>query len=294
MRMLVPYAPGGAVDSLARLLSQKMSESFHQTIVVENAPGAAGVLAVNALMRSPSDGHTLLLADSQFIIAPMLLKTPPYDPVKDLAPVGLAGTVPLFFLVKNDKPWKNLQQMIDYAKANPGKPLTYGTAGVGSVHHLSMEAFKAASNLNLVHVPYKGSGQSVQGILAGDIDILVASPTSVQAHIEAGTLRQLAVTSGTRSPFAPNVPSIAETYGGYDYSTGIGLLAPAATPLALRERISAALNAVLKLPDVSQRLTKVNQIIISGAGPTEYAEIIKTDSARFATAVKQAGISVDN
>jgi tripartite-type tricarboxylate transporter receptor subunit TctC len=290
VRIVVPYAPGGAVDSLGRQLGQKLGEKFGQSFVVENQPGAAGVVGVSAILRAPADGYTVLLADSQFMIAPQMLKDRPYDPVTSLAPINLVGVVPLFFVVKSDKPWTNLQQLMEHAKANPSVPLTYGTAGVGSVHHLSMEAFKAASKLDLLHVPYKGSGESVHGLLAGDVDVLVASPTAVQAHLQAGTVRQLAATSGQRSPFAPDVPSIAEFFDGYDYSTGIGLLAPAGTPEPIREKLSAALNEVVKLPDVAERLAKVNQIIVNGAGPTEYAEIIKVDTKRFEQAAELAGI----
>ncbi|MGB6103839.1 MAG: tripartite tricarboxylate transporter substrate binding protein [Pusillimonas sp.] len=294
VRIVVPYAPGGAVDSLGRLLGQKLGEKFGQSFVVENQPGAAGVVGVSATLRAPADGYTLLLADSQFMIAPQLLKSAPYDPVTSLAPINLVGVVPLFFVVKSDRPWKSLQELMDYAKAHPDAPLTYGTAGVGSVHHLSMEAFKEASKLDFLHVPYKGSGESVHGLLAGDVDILVASPTAVQAHLQAGTVRQLVATSGQRSPFAPDVPSIAEFFEGYDYSTGIGLLAPAGTPMPIREKLSAALNEIVKLPDVSERLAKVNQIIVNGAGPEAYAEIIKVDSRRFEDAATLAGVKNSN
>lgn len=294
VKVVVAYAPGGAVDNMGRLLAQKLSEKLKHSFVVENMPGAAGVVAVSATMRAPADGYTLLLTDSQFMIAPALLKTPPYDPLKSLTPVSLVGTVPFFFVVKGDKPWKSLNELLAHAKAHPDKPLTYGTAGIGSVHHLSMEAFKAVSGTNFIHVPYKGSGESVQALLSGNVDILVASPTTVQAHQQNGTVRYLAVTSGKRVSYAPDVPSVGEAFPGYDYVTGVGLLAPPGTPEPIREKIATSLREVMKQPEVEERLTKVNRVNIEASSPQEYARIITDDAKRFVHAVSLANIEKSN
>lgn len=293
-RLIVPYAPGGATDNIARQLAQKLSEKFNQQFIVENHAGAAGVVGSMALVRAQPDGYTLMLADSQFMIAPQLLKSPPYDPVKSIAPVTQMGVIPLFFVVKSDKPWKSIDELVAYAKANPSKQLTYGTAGIGSVHHLSMEMFNSAADMNLVHVPYKGTGESVQGMMSGDIDVLVASPTAVQAHVKAGTVRQLAITSGERSKNAPDVPSLGESYPGYDYATGMAVLAPAGTPEDVRQVLADAINEVIKQPDMVERLEKMNGMILTGIGPQEFAEIVKNDTARWVEAVKLAGINQTN
>jgi tripartite-type tricarboxylate transporter receptor subunit TctC len=290
VRLILPYAPGGGVDSLGRLLAQKLSEEYKQTFVIENRAGAAGVTAVELVMRSPADGYTLLLTDSQFMIAPVMFAKPPYDAIKDLTPVSLIATVPLFFAVKSDQPIHNLQELLAQAKANPGK-FNYGTAGIGSVHHLAMESFKAVSGMSIVHVPYKGSGESVAGFLSGDINVLVASPPAIYPHMVAGTVRLIAATSQQRSPYAPTVPAIAETYSGYNYPTDIGLLAPTGTPLPIRQKLAASIAAILKQPDVIQRLSTVNQAIPVGSTPESYQATIAKGVDGFSKAAKLAGIS---
>jgi len=292
VRIVVAYAAGGGADALARAMAGNLSQSLGQQFVVENKPGAGGISAAETVAKSPADGYTVLLTDTQYVISPSLFSKLPYDPTKDLTGVSLMTRVPLYLAVKSTAPFQTLQDFVKDAKAHPGK-YNYGSAGIGSLHHIAMESFKASTGLDVVHVPYKGSGQSVVGFLGGETTVLVASLPSILPHIKAGNVKLLAVSSLQRSPQAPEVPPMADIVPGYDFSTEIGLLAPTATPPAVVKKLSDAVATALKDPALLDRVSNVMGASAVGSTPAEYATNLTTNIARYAEAVKVSGAKVE-
>ncbi len=294
IRMVVPYAAGGLPDTMTRIASQRMIESLGQQIVVDNRPGAGGISACELVAKSSPDGYTLLIADvAQTAINPALYAKLPYDSVRDFAPVSLMGTSAQFLVAHVSVPANTLKELIALAKGKPGQ-LRYGSGGTGSVHHLSMEALKNPLGLDIVHVPYKGTGQAVPALLSGEVSLLFAALPSIAPHIKAGRVKLLAVNTIKRSAQAPDVPTIAEITGikDYDYPPGIGVLAPAKTPKAIVSRLSAAIAKAVQHPDIAQRYTTLG---IDGVGntPEQYVAQIRLDIAKYAKAVKASGVKVE-
>ncbi len=292
VRLLVPYAAGGTPDVFARLFGQRLSETFGQQFVVENRPGAGGISATDAVAKAPADGYTLLVADiPQLAINPYLFSKLPYDPVKDFAPVSVIATIPNFLVVQPSLQVNSLPEFIALAKAKPGQ-FNYGSPGIGSLGHIAMESFKAALGLDIVHVPYKGSGQSVPAFLSGDLTMLFTALAAVTSHIKAGKAKPLAVTSPTRSLQFPDVPTVSEFIPGYSFVGEIGVLAPAGTSAAIVSRLSTEIAKGLKHPDVVQRLTALDAVPV-GNTPEAYTENIRQNLQRFAKAVKISGAKVE-
>ena len=292
VRMLVPYAAGGAPDVFARLVGQRLALTLGQQFVVENRPGAGGISASEAVAKAPADGHVLLVADiPQLAINPYLFSKLPYDPVKDFAPVSLLATIPNFLVIQPSEPVKSLPEFVALAKSRPGQ-LNYGSAGIGSLGHIAMESFKAALGLDIVHVPYKGSGQSVPAFLSGDVTMLITTLAAVAPHIKSGKSKPLAVTSIQRSPLAPEVPTVSEVIPGYSFAGEIGVLAPAGTPPAIVSRLSGEIAKALKHPEVAQRLAALDAVAV-GNTPEAYAENIRRNLERFAKAVKISGAKAE-
>src|ERR1700741_952784 len=266
IKIVVPYAAGGLPDTMTRAVTPKLGESLGQPVVVENMGGAGGISGGPEVARSPADGYTLLVADvGQIAINPHLFAKLPYDPMKDLAPVSLIGTSPLYLVAHPSVPASTLQELVADAKAHPGK-LNYGSPGIGSIHHRATEALKAGFGIDIVHVPYKGTGQSVPALLGGQVALLYSALPSIDGHLKDGKVKILAISSAQRSPQTPEVPTVAESgIPGYDYVAEIGMLAPAGTPRVIIQRLAGEMAKVVKQPDVVQRFT---QLGIDAVGST--------------------------
>ncbi len=292
VKILVGYVPGGGPDMVARALGQKLSEILGQPFVVENRPGAGGSTVTAQVAKMAPDGYNLVLGETgQLVIAPYIYKNLPYDTLKDLTPVALVTTEPLLLVSSPKSPFKKMDDLMREAKPNPGK-FNYGSSGVGTIHHISMEAFKADAGLDITHVPYKGSGQSVPGILAGDVPLLVTSFAAAGAHIRAGTLNLVAVTAPGRLPGFPAVPTIGETIKGYDFASEMGVLAPAGLPPAVLNKLSAAIKQASESPDFIAKF-KETATAITYKSPAEYTENLRANLRKFDRAVKSAKIAAE-
>ena len=293
IRMIVPYAPGGLPDTIARLVGAKLSDSLGQQIVVENLPGAGGINGVNEVVKSQPDGYTLLIADvGQVAINPHLFSKLPYQPLKDLAPVSLIGTSPLYLVAHPSVPVNSLQELVALAKKEPGK-LNYGSSGIGSIHHLATEALKAGFGIDLVHVPYKGTGQSVPALLGGQVALLYSALPSIAGHLKDGKVKMLAISSAKRSPATPDVPTVAELgIPGYDFVAEIGMLAPTGTPREVVSRLAGDMAKAVKMPDVVQRMGQLG-IDPVGSTPEAYGQINKAANDKYAAVVKATGAKID-
>jgi tripartite-type tricarboxylate transporter receptor subunit TctC len=281
---------GGLPDTVARLVSQKLSEMWGQPVINENRQSSAGtLLAAEALAKSAPDGYTLLVSDAQtLLIHPVIYEKLPYSP-KDLMPVALAAQAPLFLAVQRSLPVNNLQDLIALAKAQPGK-LNYGSSGIGSTHQLSMEYIKLELGLDIVHVPYKGTSQSVPALLGGQVQMVFSAYPSLATHARAGTVKLIAANSLRRASFAPDVPTVAElAIPGYDFSPPIGFIAPAGIPKDIAYKIAADVARAVKQPDVSGKMIALG-IEPIGGNPEEYAARLRADGERYVKVLKAAGI----
>ncbi len=293
VKMLVPYAPGGLPDIMARIVAQRLSESLGQQFIVDNRPSAGGIIACEMVAKAAPDGYTLLVADvGQTAINPALYSKLSYDPVKDFAPVGLMGTSPLFLAAHASVPASNFAELMALLKSKPGR-INYGSAGIGSVHHLNMEMLKARAGVNVVHVPYKGSGQSVPALVGGQVSLLFTALPAMAAHIKAGSVRVIAVNTQERSPQEPNVPTFKELgIAEMDLLPEIGVLATAGTPGAIVKKLSAEIAKAVHHPETVKRFTALG-IDPVGNSPEAYAALIRVDLGKYAKAVRISGAKAD-
>ncbi|BDU52117.1 tripartite tricarboxylate transporter substrate binding protein [Limnohabitans sp. INBF002] len=289
IKFIVPYSAGGLPDTVARIYAQRLGDRLGQPVVVDNKPGANGVVAAQAMATSPKDGYTFLVTDgSMFSINPSLYKTISYDYKRDFVPVSLAARAPLYLAVHPKTPANNLRELIALAKAKPGT-LTYGSSGIGSTHHLSMEAMKAALSLDITHIPFKGTGQSVPALIGGQVDMLFSALPSLSGFVKSGQVRLVGSNSGKRSAQEPNVPTIAEVIPGFDFAPIVGVLASTGTPQAAMDRISAEMAFVAKQPETIQILSNAGIEAIGGSA-ADYARAIADENERLGKAVHAAGI----
>lgn len=289
IKFIVPYSAGGLPDTVARIYAQRLGERLGQSVVVDNKPGANGVVAAQAMATSPKDGYTFLVTDgSMFSINPSLYKTISYDYKRDFVPVSLAARAPLYLAVHPSIPANNMRELIALAKSKPGI-LTYGSSGIGSTHHLSMEAFKAALSLDITHIPFKGTGQSVPALIGGQVDMLFSALPSLSGFVKGGQVRLIASNAGKRSTQEPNVPTISEVIPGFDFAPIVGVLASTGTPQAAMDRISAEMTLVAKQAETIQILSNAGIEAIGGSG-NEYARAIADENERLGKAVHAAGI----
>lgn len=290
IRLVIPQAVGGTTDTIARVIAQGLGPPLGTQVVAENRAGAGGNIGTEFVAKAAPDGYTLVAATSNtHTINPNLYEHLPFDPIKDFAPIAFAGFTTNILVVRNDFPAKTLKELIDYAKANPGK-LNYGSAGVGSSPHLAGEMFKSLTGTNIVHVPYKGSTPAVTDLMGGQVDLMFTGLTSVSGHVQSGRLRVLSVNGAKRSSALPNIPTAAEAgLPGLDLSFWIGILAPAGTPQSIIDRLSSETIKVLQQPDIRQRLTAQGVEVVA-EGPEALAAAIRDDLARWRDVVKKAGI----
>jgi tripartite-type tricarboxylate transporter receptor subunit TctC len=292
IRFIVPYAPGGLPDTVARIVGQRLSGRLGQPVVIENRAGGNGSIAAAALTGSPADGYTFLVTDGSVLsVNPLLFKQVTYDAKKDFAPVVMLARAPLFLATHPDLPVTNLQQFVEYVKARPGQ-INYGSSGLGSTHHLTMEAMKSALQLEMTHVPYRGTGQSVPALLGGHVPVLFSAYPSLSGAVESKLIRLIATNGATRSSNAPDVPPIADIIPGFDFSVMVGVLARAGTPKEIIDRIANESIAVVNLPEVA-RLYAANGIETVTAGPERFEQEIAAEMERVAKVVASAGIKIE-
>lgn len=289
IRFIVPYAPGGLPDTVARITSQRLSERLGASVVVENRPGANGVIAAQALMSQPADGLTFLVTDgSMMSINPYLYPNLAYDYQRDFEPVSLVATSPLFLAAHTTFPASTLDEFVALMKKNPGQ-YTYGSSGIGSSHHLSMEALKTALGLKLDHVPYRGSGQSVPALVGNQVPLVFSALPSLSGFVSRGEVKLLAVNSAKRSDLAPNVPAVAELIPDYDFAPTVGVLARKGTPQAIVDLVSRHMAEIVRTDAV---ITSMRGLGIEpvGGGPEEYRQAIAAEAQRYGAAIKAAGV----
>ncbi len=293
LTIVVPFPAGGTTDILARIIGQYMGTDLGQPVVIDNRAGAGGNIGSQAVARAPADGYTLLMGTvGTHAINASLYKRLPYDPVKDFAPLTRAAMVPNLLVAHPGQPYKSVQEMIAYAKANPGK-INFASSGNGTSIHLSGELFKSLAQIDMQHVPYRGSAPAVADLLGGQTGVMFDNLPSALPHVKAGTLRPLAVTTAKRSPELPDVPTIAEAgVPGYDATSWFGMFAPAGTPEPVLTRLNASIVKALNDPDVKKRIAE------QGAEPTPetpaaFAAFIQAEMSKWAQVVKASGASVD-
>jgi tripartite-type tricarboxylate transporter receptor subunit TctC len=294
VRMVVGVPPGGGTDVVARIITPKLSELLGQPVVIENRPGATGTMAAGQVAKSPPDGYTIMMGHvSVNAIAPALFKNLSYDVIKDFQPIAIAAAVPHFVVVHPSVPAKSLREMIDYVKARPGK-LTYPSAGNGSMPHLAGEVFKAQAGVDLLHVPYKGTGQSMADLLGGQHVVAFDTMPASAPHVRSGKLRPLAVSSAQRLPAFPDVPTAREA-GMPDYviTTWYGVFAPAGTPKAIVNRLHADIVKAMQSPEVKAKLDGIGADGSVSRSPEEYAALVKSDTERYAKVIKDIGLKID-
>lgn len=293
IRIVVGFAPGGFTDVLARLLGQKLSERLGQPVVVDNKPGAAGTLGADIVAKAKPDGYTLLLAHSNSnSVAPALYPKLPYDVVKDFTPIIPVANTPLLLTVHPNLPAKNVKEFVALAKSKPGA-LSFASSGGGSAQHLAAERFQLATGTHMTHIPYKGSGQAIVDLLSGQVDLNFESPPNVMTHAKAGKLRLLAITSNKRSPLLPDVPTMAEAgVKNAEMLQWFAVMGPAKMPADITRRLNTEIAAILKQPDVVEKIASQGGEIMGGT-PEEFARFIATDSAAFAKLVKEARITLE-
>ncbi|MEK6592994.1 MAG: tripartite tricarboxylate transporter substrate binding protein [Pseudomonadota bacterium] len=292
IRIIVAYTPAGTTDILARIIGQKMSESWGQPVIVENRAGAAGNIGTELAAKATPDGYTLIMGTAgTHGINVSLYRKLSWHSLKDFAPVSLVAMVPNIMVVNNSLPVKNVRELIAYAKANPGK-LSYGSPGNGSTAHLSMELFKNMTATNLVHIPYKGSAGVLADVMGGQIAVTIDNMPVYLPQVKAGKIRALAVSPAKRSSAAADIPTIAESgVPGYDSGAWFGLLAPAGTPKAIVDKLSAETARILGLPDVSKRISELGAEPV-GSTPAQFTAFIKTEIAKWAKVIKDANVEL--
>ena len=292
-RIIAPFPPGGAPDLFARLVAENLGASLGQQMVVENRTGAGGNIASEAAARSAPDGYTLYLAaHPPFTLNPLLFARAPYDAVKDFSPIALLGSQWFVLVVNPAVPARSVQELVAYAKANPGK-LSYGSSGIGTPHHLGMEYLKLALGLDMVHVPYKGASLVIPDLVNGAIPVALSALTVAAAHLKSGKLVPLALTSRQRSPLLPGVPTIAETVvPGYEVTAWFALVAPAGTPKDIVERLNAEAVRIMAKPDLLARLGGMG-LEAQTSTPQGLAEVIKTEIGRWERVIKEGKLKAD-
>src|SRR2546421_802837 len=290
--LMVPFAPGGTTDIVARPFAQALSQEFGQPLVVENRAGAGGTLAAGIAAHAAPDGYTLFIATVAHTMATSLYKQLSYDFEKDFVPITVLASVPNILVVNPSVPAKSVQELIAYAKANPGK-LAYGSAGNGSTEHLSAELFKSMTGVDMVHIPYKGGAPMMADLLGGQIQLAIETSGSAAPHIKAGKVRALAVTTATRSPAFPELPTFAESgLKGYEVTTWYAILAPKGTPIEITTKLYNAILKILKTADMQERLGQFGAEP-GGFTPEQFAAFIKSETAKWAKVGKESKATVD-
>ena len=291
LRYIVPFPPGAFNDTLGRTISTELSKTLGQPMVVDNRPGGNSIIGTEAAAKSAPDGYTLFGAALPFSVIQSLYKTP-FDVIKDFAPITLAGISANLLVAHPSFPANSVKELIDYARRNPGR-INYGSSGNGTSVHLSMELFKSMTKTYMLHIPYRGSAPVVTDLLAGQVDVMFDNVPNVIGHVRAGKMKALAVSTAQRSALAPDVPTVAEAgVPGYELAVWFGVLAPAGTPRDIIGRLNTEIVKVLNSPDIKDRFAKQG-VEVRTSTPEQFSEFLKSEVARWAKVIKDAGIKAD-
>ena len=291
IRFVVPFGVGGPGDAIGRMLGRQLTDSLGQPVVIDNRSGATTIIGTELVAKSVPDGHTLLLISTTHAVNPGLFPKLPYDPLKDFAPVTLITATPFMLGIHPSIAANSVAEFVAIARSKPGS-LNYGSSGAGSSIHLATELLKSAANIQMTHVPYKGSGPAFIDLIAGQIQMLFSSTVSTLPHVKSGKVRGLAITSLRRAQALPDMPTIAESYPGFESSSWFGLLVPAKTPQAVIERLLKETRAALKTPDVNQALLSQGAEP-GGSSPAEFGAYFQTEIGKWAKVIKSAGIKLE-
>ncbi len=293
IRFILPYPPGSTTDVVGRIMAPMLAERLGQPVVPENRPGAGGNIGIEYAAKARPDGYTLLLATTGLTFSPSLYKKLKYDPIKDLAPISLVAESHFVLLVNASLPVKNLKELVEYAKANPGK-LNFGSGGIGSGTHLACEMLKSLANIDIVHVPYKGAVQALTGLMGGEIGMVVIGAPTAPPHIQTGKVRALAVLSNERVPSLPDVPTAKEAgVDNWEVTIWYGILAPAGTPRDIVTRLNAEWVKIAAMPDVIEKMRSAGGAEPLSGTPEQFSEFIKTETVRWAKVIKEANLKID-
>lgn len=290
VRVIIPFPPGGTLDTLGRAVAQKLSEQMGQTFVIENKPGGNGTIGADAVAKAPADGYTLLFNASTFTTAPMTMKQVPYSVVKDFAPVALVAKAPLSVAINKNLPITDVKSLMTYAKANPGK-MTFAVGSIGSAGHLSTELLKRSGGMDYTVVPYKGTAPAFQDLIGGQIDGFIDPILGSLQYHKNGMLRVIAVTSAARTPNLPDVPTVAETIPGYEFYSWYGLWAPAKLPAEIKARLNDEVNKALT-PEMREKFTQQG-LLINGGSVDDFVKFQTNDMSRAQKIITEGNIRVE-
>jgi tripartite-type tricarboxylate transporter receptor subunit TctC len=291
IRLVVPWPPGGAVDTLGRLIAQTVSEPLGQPIVVENKAGAAGAIGSDAVAKAEADGYTLLMGSTTVISINPALQKLPYQPT-DFAPITMVAFVPHMLVTNAETPAKNLKEFVDYVKARP-KQISYASAGPGTPHHIAGEMFKSMTGIDMQQVPYKGTGPALTDLLAGRVQFMSVEAVAALPHVKAGKLKALGVATPERNALAPEVPTVAEGgYPGFEVTAWYGVVAPAGVPKDAAGKLAGAISKALATPTFRDKLAGMGATPVGGS-PEAFGEILRRENAKWAKAIKDADIKID-
>jgi tripartite-type tricarboxylate transporter receptor subunit TctC len=292
VQIIVPFTPGTGMDILARLVGQKLSERWGQPVIVDNRPGASGNIGTDLVAKAAPDGYTLLITANTLVMTVSLYRNMPYDPIKDLAPVEKMAVGTMAITLNPSIPAHTLKEFVAYAKANPGK-LAYGSPGVGTPQHLATELLKSEAGIDMLHIPYKGSAGAITGLMSGDVAMMSNALHAVLPQVKAGKINVIAVGGPKRSHVSPDTPTFAESgYPDFDVDFWYGLLAPAATPKEIIAKLNQDIAQVLNAPEMREKLSEQGLEPVTGT-PEQFADLIRTDLARWAKVIKTAGITAE-
>lgn len=293
VRLVVTFPPGGSSDAAARLVAPRLAERLGQSVVIENRPGAGGGIGLDFVAKAPADGYTIVLASAGGLTAnPSLYKQLSYDPSKDFAPITLFGTSPFVLLAHPSVPASSVAEVLRIAKSQPGK-LSYASGGNGTAMHLSGELLKSMGQARIVHIPYRGSGPALNAVLAGDTQLAIADVTTVGGHLKSGRVKVLGVLSKDRSPLAPDLPTLNETgLKGFESSGWFAILAPAATPPAVVQRLNTEITAVLRSPEIRERFAAAGLEPLPST-PEELGALMKAETVKWGKVIRESGATVD-
>ncbi len=289
IRLIVADSPGGAPDQLARIVSQKLSLALGQQVVVDNRPGAGGVLGADIAAKAPNDGYTVLMTTTAiYAILPNRRKNLPYDAVKDFVPISRIATASNVLVVNDALPAKNVGELVKLAKDKPGT-LNYGSAGVGTPAHLAGEMLNLLADIKVTHVAYKGAAPALQDVIAGNVQFIITSPIAAGAHMHSGRVRALATTGAVRNPTLPELPTVAETVPGYEITQSWGIVAPAGTPGGVVRQLSAEIAKVMNEPDVKEQVLRTGAVP-AGDAPAEFEQFMSEERRRLGDVITRSGI----
>ncbi len=292
IRLIVPYVPGGGTDTLSRLIAPKIGETLGQQLVIDNRGGGGSVVGTAAAQKSPPDGYTLVIVDTSFTTNPTLYPSLPYDPIKDFAPVSLVAAAPVILVVHPSVPVRNTKEFLALARARPGS-INIASGAIGSSTHLGCELLKLAAKIDVVNIPYKGTGQAISDVLGGQVGAIVAGVSTVRQHVEVGRLRAIAVTGPERVPAVREVPTFTESgLTGVDSGTYWGVLAPPGTAKDIVAKLNAAITTSVKSPEVRPKLEDRGYTVIAGT-PEQFSDNIRSEIAKWAKVIKAAGIKLE-